>query len=49
MSERRSPRMPTIIRMTPTMFRSMPFVSTLTAQARIAPTAIRKMLTPSPM
>jgi hypothetical protein len=27
----------------------MPFVSTLTAQARIAPTAIRKMLTPSPI
>ena len=31
------------------MLRSIPFVSTLTAQARIAPTAMRKMLTPIPM
>ncbi len=41
--------MPTIIKMTPTMFRSTPFVSTLTAQARIAPTAIMKKRQPSPM
>jgi hypothetical protein len=41
--------MPTIIRIQPTVAMSMPWTSAVTANARIAPTATRKMLAPIPM
>src|ERR1700730_4815659 len=43
------PRMPTIMRIQPTVWMFIPLVCWLTANARIAPTAVIKMLTPSPM
>jgi hypothetical protein len=43
------PTPPTIIRMMPTMSRSIPLASFVTAKARIAPTAIRIRLTTAPM
>src|SRR5436309_13049780 len=47
-AERITPITPTSIRITPTVWRSMPLVRMLTAKARIAPTAMRKMLVPMP-
>ena len=43
------PRAPTTIRMTPIVWSSRPETVAFTAQVRIAPTAIRKMLTPRPI
>src|SRR5919199_2898985 len=40
---------PTAMRITPIVLRSMPDAETLTAKARTAPRAIRKMLTPNPI
>src|SRR6266487_3422765 len=45
-SDMRMPVAPVIIRMTPTMLTLRPWVVTLTAKARIAPTTSRKMLAP---
>src|ERR671918_2917713 len=46
--EKSNPMAPTIIRMIPTVFRLIPSVFVSTANARIAPIANRKMLTPIP-
>ena len=43
------PRAPTIMRMTPIVWISRPETVAFTAQVRIAPTAMRKMLTPRPI
>src|SRR4051812_40741566 len=49
MSDSKAPRPPTIIRIQPTVTMSKPFTLASTANARIAPTAIRKRLAPSPI
>src|SRR5438128_902677 len=48
-SENRTLTSPTPIRIQPTASMLMPFVVALTANVRIAPTAIRKIPTPSPI
>src|SRR3954447_10559441 len=48
-SEMISPMIPTIIRITPTVASSMPETDVVTANFRMAPSAMRKMEVPIPM
>ena len=48
-SESTRPMMPTINRITPTVWMLTPETVAVTAQVRIAPAAMRRMLTPTPM
>src|SRR5216684_4236608 len=47
--ERARPTIPTTIRIHPIVWMFTPFTAWFTANARIAPTATRKMLTPNPI